>query len=95
MLFEWDEAKRLSNLRKHGVDFADALEFGWENAQTDIDERFTYGEERLIAFSLFRGTVHVVIYAQRGLAKRIISFRKATRREAQGYYERRVQSRRL
>jgi len=27
---EWDETKRLTNLKKHGLDFADALEFDWD-----------------------------------------------------------------
>lgn len=92
MAFEWDESKRLSNLRKHGLDFSEALEFGWEHAQTTVDDRFAYGEERLIAVGMFHGKVHVVVYTERGLLKRIISFREATRREAQTYYKERIQS---
>ena len=86
-MFEWDERKRLSNLKKHGVDFADALEFGWETATVTIDDRFNYGEERLVAVGLYRGDVHVVIYTERKLVKRLISFRKATEREAQEFFE--------
>jgi uncharacterized DUF497 family protein len=87
MDFEWDEVKRQSNLRKHGVDFTDVLEFNWEAASATLDDRFDYGEEREIALGMYRGRVHVVIYTRRGARKRVISFRKATRREAQTYEE--------
>lgn len=87
MIFEWNEAKRLSNPKKHGVDFADALAFGWEDATVTLDDRFDYREERLVAVGIYRGTVHVVIYTERGSTKRIISFRKATQHETQAFFE--------
>jgi uncharacterized DUF497 family protein len=87
MEFEWDGTKRLANLKKHGLDFAEALQFQWETAHTTLDDRVAYGEEREIAFGMYRGSVHVVIYTQRGTRSRIISFRKATHQEAQIYYE--------
>ncbi len=49
MEFEWDEAKRLTNLKKHGVDFADIEEFGWDVALLESDESSDYGEDRFIA----------------------------------------------
>lgn len=87
MAFEWDEAKRRANLRKHGVDFATALEFQWENAQVTADDRVDYGEERFIALGLYRGRVHIVIYTEYGPIRRIISIRKATRQETRTYEE--------
>ncbi|HTT99784.1 MAG TPA: BrnT family toxin [Rhizomicrobium sp.] len=87
MDFEWDEAKRKANLAKHGLDFANAVQFGWETASVTLDDRFDYGEEREIALGLYGMDVHVVIYTPRGPRKRLISFRKATRREAEKYYE--------
>lgn len=87
MLLEWNERKRLANIRKHGIDFADALEFEWQDAHVELDDRFDYGEERLAALGFYRGKVHMIVYAERGSAKRIISFRKATRREAKTYEE--------
>jgi uncharacterized DUF497 family protein len=87
MKLEWDEAKRRANLKKHGLDFADALAFAWENAHVTLDDRFDYGEERQFALGLYRGDVHVVVYAERGEARRIISFRKATSREAKDWHE--------
>jgi hypothetical protein len=87
MEFGWDETKRRINLAKHGLDFVEAVQFGWETASVTLDDRFDYGEQREIALGLYRGSVHVVIYTQRGICKRLISFRKATRREAETHYE--------
>ncbi len=75
MRLEWDEAKRRANLKKHDLDFADALAFAWESAHVTLDDRFDYGEERQFALGLYRGHVHVVVYVERGEARRIISFR--------------------
>jgi uncharacterized DUF497 family protein len=52
MLFSWDEKKRQSNIKKHGIDFASAADifsgptFTWE------DSRFDYGEQRWITMGL-------------------------------------------
>ena len=46
MQFEWDEAKNLANIQKHGIDFAD-VPLVFENEMLmDLDERFDYGEAR-------------------------------------------------
>lgn len=42
----WDEAKRASNLAKHGLDFADVAHFDFDTALLDIDDREDYGEVR-------------------------------------------------
>ena len=85
MEFEWNETKRLANLAKHGLDFAHALEFEWENAYVIVDNRFEYAEERRIALGLFRGRAHVVVHTVRGKVTRLISFRKANTRETRIY----------
>jgi hypothetical protein len=56
------------------------------------DNRFDYGEERLITLGLLAGRVLVIAHAPRGLATRIISMRKASRREQEIYYKRLEQS---
>ncbi|MEQ1619110.1 MAG: BrnT family toxin [Terricaulis sp.] len=49
--FEWDDAKERDNQRKHGFAFAEAASlFAATEGIEDIDDRFDYGEERLIAF---------------------------------------------
>lgn len=46
MRFEWDENKRLINIRKHGIDFADVPSIFELDTVTVIDDRFEYGETR-------------------------------------------------
>jgi uncharacterized DUF497 family protein len=92
MAFGWDEAKRLSNLAKHGLDFALADEFDWDGAVIYPDLRRDYGESREIAFAEFRGRVHVIIYVSRGEQTRLIGFRKANAREVRRYEEEKARS---
>jgi len=79
--FEWDEAKRRSNLRRHGIDFADAERLFEGLTDTLSDNRFEYGEERLLTYGLLRGEVVVIAHTERGGTIRIISMRKATKNE--------------
>lgn len=86
--FEWDDVKERANLRKHGFAFAEAASlFATSEVIEDIDDRFDYGEERLIAFGPVRGMVLCCIYTWRGARRRIISLRKANAEEAQRYQE--------
>ena len=89
MIFEWDEAKNDSNFAKHGLDFADAEQVLTSPGVTFVDSRFDYGEERLITLGLLAGRVIIVAHAPRGYTTRIISMRKANRRE-QKIYEKRL-----
>lgn len=86
MVFEWDEAKRAANIRKHGVDFLRAsLIFDGPVLET-IDDRENYGEEGIIALGIAAGTVYRVVYAKRRENIRIISAQKANRREREIFY---------
>lgn len=76
-LYTWDEKKRLSNLRKHGLDFADAPAVLAGRTFTTEDARFNYAERRYTAIGHFAGREVAVIYAERNDEIRIISFRKA------------------
>ena len=85
MLFEWDEEKAAANFKKHGVDFRDAVrvfsdpfrkEF-YDAAHSDEEDRYnTIGKVRDVLF---------VVYTERREYTRIISARKATRRERSWY----------
>ena len=88
MRYEWDEAKNRSNLAKHGLDIKDAEHVFAGPCVTFEDSRFDYGEERLITLGLLAGRVLVIAHAPRGPATRIISMRKANRREQEIYYKR-------
>ena len=65
MEYEWDEAKRLANLKKHGVDFEDIDEFDWPNSIEWIDGSEDYAEERILALGPFRGRIYSVAYTER------------------------------
>ena len=78
MELEWDEAKRESNLTKHGLDFAVALELFADYFMERLDTRQGYGEDRWIALGMIRGVVAVLIYTERNNKLRPISLRKAT-----------------
>ncbi|MDD1428118.1 BrnT family toxin [Dolichospermum sp. ST_sed9] len=85
--FEWDENKRLNNIRKHGIDFVDAVII-FENDNVIIeDDRFNYNEQRFIALGLLQGWVIVIVYTEREDIIRIISARKATEYEQRTYFE--------
>ena len=82
MIFSWSAAKLGSNLRDHGLDFMDACRVfgGW--TFTFEDDRFAYGEQRFHTLGLLDGVPVSVIHTEREDAIHIISFRKATKREA-------------
>ncbi len=87
MTYQWDGEKAAANLRKHGIDFADAVSvFADDLAITIPDER--YDEERFITIGVDAfGRILVVVYTWRGDEIRLISARKATRREQKQYEE--------
>ena len=87
MEFEWDENKRLANIRKHGIDFIDVEVVFEGDTVTVEDDRFDYGEERFITFGLIEGQVIAVVHTERDNLIRIISARKATKNEEIRYFQ--------
>ena len=88
MQFEWDDAKNRRNFVKHGLDFADAELVFAGPCVTFVDDRFDYGEERLVTLGLLAGRQVTIAHSLRGKATRIISMRKANRREQKIYQKR-------
>ncbi|MEN8502298.1 BrnT family toxin [Paraburkholderia sp. DD10] len=83
---EWDEAKNQINIRKHGIDFRDAINVFNHPVLTALDQRNDYGEDRWIAPGWMAAIVGVVVYVERDMdVVRIISARKATRHEVTRY----------
>ena len=88
--FEWDEAKAKRNLRKHGIDFEDAITvFRDENALIEL-ERYVDGEARWQALGMIDGAIVVVVVhgvKEDGLDElvRIISARRAEPHERRRY----------
>jgi len=87
MRIEVDPAKDVANLAKHGVSLALAADLDWEAALVWIDERFEYGELRMIALAPNTGVLYYVAFVDRGAARRVISLRRASRREVKYYVE--------
>ena len=90
-VFEWDERKRRSNLRKHKLDFADCAAVFSGVITTAVDDRCDYGETRFLTFGLLRGRVVVVIHTEAGGIVRVISMRKAAVHEQKAYFEKAFQ----
>ena len=87
MHYLWDETKRRSNLADHQFDFCDvALVFGGVTFSFQ-DDRFDYGEARFVSLGVLYGTVVSIVHTENENEIRIISFRKATRREINIYRE--------
>ena len=84
--FAWDKAKNAANIRKHGIDFADAIDVFNHPVLTLLDDREDYSEERWVAIGWMQSLVGVVVYTERdGDVIRIISARKATTNEVRRY----------
>lgn len=86
MRFEWDEAKRLSNIKRHGIDFV-AVEKVLAGATiTFLDDRVDYGETRLQTFGLLDDKVVAITHTETDEVIRVISFRKASKNEEETYF---------
>ena len=72
MQYEWDEAKNRKNLAKHGLSFEDAEQVFSGACVTFEDDRFDYGEERLITLGLLAGRLVVIAHSPRDEGTRII-----------------------
>jgi hypothetical protein len=87
MHIEFDPAKDAANREKHGVPLALAGELEWEAALVWIDDRFEYDETRMVALAPQARTLYYVAFVDRGSARRVISLRRATRREVKHYVQ--------
>ncbi len=86
MHFIWDENKRQSNLAKHGLDFADAHKVFNAAIVLFEDNRFCYGEQRMVAVGLLDITVVIVVHVDDDDTIKIISMRRANNNEQKLYY---------
>ena len=87
MRIEFDPAKDEANLAKHGVSLTLAAELDWEAALVWFDARFEYDELRMIALAPKTEILYYVAFVDRGQARRIISLRRANRREVKHYVQ--------
>jgi len=87
MRLEFDPDKDAGNQAKHGVSLSLAGELDWEAALVWVDERFEYGELRMIALAPETNVLYYVAFVDRGDVRRVISVRRANRREVKHYVE--------
>jgi len=84
--FQSDSPKAASNLKKHGVSFADAEGVFYDPLAIHALDPDSEDEERFVAVGLgSAGTILVVVYTLRGEEIRLISARRATRHEVKSY----------
>ena len=85
-MFVWDETKRQSNLKKHGLDFRDA-HLVYDNPDKCTYDSSREGERRLmdLALAVIHCKLLALIYIERGDDVRVISFRPASREEREQY----------
>ncbi|MCJ8503175.1 BrnT family toxin [Desulfatitalea alkaliphila] len=92
LIFEWDNRKNTTNLRKHGVSFDDAQTvFFDENAIEFSDPDHSPHEERFLLLGLSQNLKVLVVchcYREEESTIRIISARKATKKEQKVYFRR-------
>lgn len=85
MTIEFDPAKNRKNLEKHGISLEEVEAFDWEAANVYPASFDRYGEVRHVGYGLLRGRLYVVVFTFRSENMKIISLRKANRRERKKY----------
>jgi uncharacterized DUF497 family protein len=91
MKIEFDPAKSAKNERERGLPFELVVQVDWVGSYTEEDVRFAYPERRWVTYGLLGGRLHVIChvpFAEDGT--RVISFRKANRREIRKYEEKKA-----
>ena len=81
----FDPEKDATNLSKHGVSLGAAAQLDWDAALAWIDDRADYGELRIVALAPIGDRLFFVVFVDRDEARRIISLRRANRREVNHY----------
>jgi len=82
---DFDPWKDSVNRAKHGVSLATAAELDWEAALAWVDDRFDYGETRVVALAPMKDILYFVAFVEKPPVRRIISLRRANRREVMRY----------
>lgn len=86
MDFEWDEAKRLANIEKHGIDFIDAVVL-FDNPHLAAPAKRVDGEERWLTTGVIEDVYVTVVFTMRGPIVRVISMRRARDGERQKHQD--------
>lgn len=87
MEITYDPNKDAANQQKHGVSLAEAAQIEWDTALERLDDRNDYGEDRYTTLGAIGNRLYCVVYVEREGKRRIISLRKANKREVTKYVE--------
>ena len=85
MKITFDPAKNLRNIAERGLSFELTGEFDFNTAFIWIDGRKVYPEVRFSALGLVAGRLHALVFSETATGIRVISFRKANKREVKLY----------
>jgi len=85
MIIDFDPAKNARNIRERGLSFERAAEFDFKTARFAIDYRRDYGETRYRAMGFLDNRLHGLVFVEIVGGIRVISFRKANKREVKHY----------
>ena len=85
MRITYDTAKNQRNINERQLSFDDAANLDWENARIMQDTRKDYPEPRYVAVGVLNNRMHVLCFAIIEDGIRVISFRKANKREQKAY----------
>lgn len=85
MKIEFDPQKSQRNEYERGLPFHLAAELDWQRAIVRPDTRFNYPEPRFLALAFLGASLHVIVFTPISNGIRVISFRKANKREVKAY----------
>ena len=85
MRIEYDPVKNAKNIAERGLSFDAAARFDFSTALYAVDDRKEYGEQRIRALGRVGSRVHSLVFVETTDGIRVISFRKANRREVRLY----------
>ena len=85
MEITYDPAKNARNIQERGLSFDRAIDFDFHTALYRVDDRREYGEARIRAMGALDRRLHALVFGEQAAGIRLISFRKANRREIKGY----------
>lgn len=85
MDIEFDPSKNQRNITERGLSFEEVAGFEFERALFWVDDRKDYGEQRLRILGYIDERLHALVFAETMTGIRVISFRKANKREVKHY----------
>lgn len=85
MEIEFDQGKSDENEARRGLPFSLVVGFDWTTAIVVADTRHAYPEPRFLALGMLGRRLHAVVFTPTADGVRVISFRKANRREVRKY----------